>query len=597
MVNDVEPTMLGNVTSVHGSSLTVELVPQVMSGLIVIEGRTHRIGQVGSFVRIAQGYNELFGIITEASESVSDSSLQEPADSRLLKVELVGESIGEEFQRGISQYPSINDEVHIVTESDLLKIYGYDELKHVTIGRLSSSDSIRVGLDLNELVNKHSALVGSTGSGKSTSVASLLRSIVLNDEGDTKSPSARVVLFDLHGEYSSALNDIAQVYSVTPGGGENSLFVPYWCISPDSLIEFLCGKNEQLKNKFMDKMVESRKEFAAKHYPDIDQSKITPYSPIPFDIRKIWYDLYFEDTVTWNEKEHENPAISEEGSFSELQAPVFSPPAPSGNPPFKGGPHLYVRNLDQMRSRMLDEQYSFFLSPGPWTPMPNLEIESDLSQLIRDWLGKRSPITILDISGMPSSRLDLILGSMLDILFEASVWGRNLPEGMRSNPLLVVMEEAHRYLSSEINGVSKDMVKRIAKEGRKFGIGSMLVSQRPSEIDETILSQCGTFFALRVNNAADRSKIKSAMSDALSGMVDALPILRTGEAFITGEATQLPMRCKFRLPPEGRYPDSKDPKVSDQWSKEFTEHDFTRLVSAWRHQNANLDQNSGGNSG
>ena len=129
------------------------------------------------------------------------------------------------------------------------------------------------------------------------------------------------------------------------------------------------------------------------------------------------------------------------------------------------------------------------------------------------------------------------------------------------------------------------MVRRIAKEGRKFGLGTMLVSQRPSEIDETILSQCGTFFALRINNQTDRSRVKSAMSEGLSGLIDSLPVLRTGEAIVAGESAKLPMRCRFKLPSKGRYPDSIDPKVASLWAKDIVGEEYDKLVVAWRNQN------------
>ena len=132
------------------------------------------------------------------------------------------------------------------------------------------------------------------------------------------------------------------------------------------------------------------------------------------------------------------------------------------------------------------------------------------------------------------------------------------------------------------------MIRRIAKEGRKFGVGSMLISQRPSEIDETILSQCGTLFSLRITNATDRARIKSAMADGLSGIIDALPILRTGEAIVTGEAVKLPMRFKFRIPQEGQLPNSQDPKVAESWSEDAVQSDFESLVNCWRQQNSSI---------
>jgi hypothetical protein len=583
------PTYLGKITSVSGASILVELTPQVMSGLLIIEGKTHRIGQVGSFVRIPQGYNNLYGIISETTEhSENQGSTNQKITNRQIKVELVGEAVGNDFERGISQFPSISEEVHLVTEQDLVSIYGTQKDDQIVIGKLSSSDSINVSIDLDNLVNKHSAVLGSTGSGKSTSVGSLLRSIVTSHTKNILMPSARIVLFDLHGEYSSALNDIADVFSINPEKGTEDLYIPYWCVAPESLIGFLCGAQNDLKNKFMDLIVEEKIAFARKNKNlNLDIAKITPYTPIPFSLKKIWYDLYHFDTVTWNEKEMQTPAyrLDGEGDIDNLIAPIFRPPeTKTVGFTRKGGANNWKKHLDTMRSRLIDSQYSFFLSPGDWTPDKDYKVKNDLPHLIKNWIGNDKPITVLDLSGMPSDRLDLLLGSMLDILFESAIWSKNLDSGMKNNPLLLVMEEAHRYLSTENSGLAKSMVRRIAKEGRKFGVGSMIISQRPSEIDETILSQCGTLFSLRISNATDRARVKSAMSDSLSGIVDSLPILRTGEAIVTGEAAKLPMRFKFRIPQKGQFPNSHDPKVSENWSNDRADHNFEDLVTSWRQQ-------------
>jgi hypothetical protein len=581
------PTFLGAVISVSGSSINIELTPKVKSGLIIIEGKAHKIGQVGSFVRVPQGYNDLYGIISETSASSIDEK-SSIGEKRIIKVELVGESIGIDFERGISQFPSISDEAHLVTEKDLLKIYGKRENGQITIGRLSSSDSIQVSIDLDALVNKHSAILGSTGSGKSTSVASLLRSIVTNHKMDNiQLPSSRVVLFDIHGEYSAALSDVSNVYSISPKENEKKFIIPYWCVSPDSLIEFLCGNNDGLKNKFIDYIIEEKTQYVESNSQlKISPEQVTLYTPVPFRIDYIWYKLYFDDSVTWLEKTHITPVYAPDniGCHKKLIAPKFTPPAASGNPPFLGGKGNWKKQLDLMKSRLLDNQFSFFLKPDEWHPNDENVITKDIPDLIKNWIGGDKPITIIDLSGMPSSRLDLLLGSILDVLFESAIWGRNLSFGMKNIPLLLVMEEAHRYLSKANNGLAKNMVRRIAKEGRKFGVGSMLVSQRPSEIDETILSQCGTLFTLRINNSTDRTQVKSAMADGLASMMDSLPILKTGEAIVTGEAAKLPMRFKFRLPQEGQFPDSHDPAVSEMWSKPHQENSYESLINAWRQQ-------------
>lgn len=244
------------------------------------------------------------------------------------------------------------------------------------------------------------------------------------------------------------------------------------------------------------------------------------------------------------------------------------------------------RALDQMRTRLLDRQYAFLLNPGPWASDHDGATASNLEQLLEAWLGHDRSITILDLSGVPSAVLERLIGAILRIVYEALFWGREIPEGGRQRPLLVVMEEAHRYLNKEGSGLARDMAQRIVKEGRKFGIGAMIVSQRPSEVDETVLSQCGTFVALRLSNAADRNRVQSTLPDSLIGIAESLPVLRTGEAIITGEAAKLPIRCRVALPPESQRPRSEDPLVAERWSQTHAPGDYVRLASVWRAQDA-----------
>jgi hypothetical protein len=236
--------------------------------------------------------------------------------------------------------------------------------------------------------------------------------------------------------------------------------------------------------------------------------------------------------------------------------------------------------------------------------MPSVdgEVTQDLDSLVKNWIGSNRPVTILDLSGVPADILQTTIGALLRLLYEALFWARNLSQGGRHRPLLVVMEEAHIYLNDEFKGMASKIVQRIVKEGRKYGIGAMIVSQRPSEINPTILSQCGTFFALRLTNASDRNHITSALSDNLDGLTGMLPILRTGEAIILGEAVKLPMRTTIEAPPKHRRPDSQDPIVYDEivsdksqnpggWGiKMEYEPNYEELVETWRAQNPKIDK-------
>ena len=255
------------------------------------------------------------------------------------------------------------------------------------------------------------------------------------------------------------------------------------------------------------------------------------------------------------------------------------------------------QQLALLGSKLRDPQLAFLFNPGEWRPGIDGTASKDLDALLEDWLGSPAPISILDLSGVPPSVLTDLVGALLRIIYDALFWARNLPEGGRLRPLLVVLEEAHLYLGREHDGTASSAVKRIAKEGRKYGVGVMIVSQRPSEIDPTILSQCGTIFAMRLANDVDRGQVNGVASDGLRGLFDILPILRTGEAIVVGEAVSLPMRILVDPPKKNRWPDSRDPNVAVRgdsgqgyddeggWTTRRQSENYGIVVRQWRAQN------------
>ncbi|MFA4994145.1 MAG: DUF87 domain-containing protein [Bdellovibrionales bacterium] len=583
-----DPTYLGRVVSVSGATVTVELAASIASGLAIIGGHTYRVGQVGSFVRIPQGYQDLYGVVSEVGANVAPSSatLDDAETGRWMRVELAGEAIGETFERGISQHPNIHDSVHLVTDVDLKRIYGDGGNDQIPIGTLSSAENITIRLSLTNLVTRHCAILGSTGSGKSTTVASLLRSIIRPQE-DFQYPSARVLLLDIHGEYASALADVANVFSATPQPGEHQLYVPYWALETGELLDFLTGGlNETQEAAFAEKVYELKeKTLKAKAYPGLEAHSLTVDSPIPYSLKELWYELIKFETTTFTGAQRDVPALISEGDADKLTPPKFTPHAMGSAGPYLNSLAKGIRRqLNFLRSRILDRRYDFLLHPGEWEPSLDGATKKDLDALLEGWLGNSKPLTILDLSGVPSTALIQLIGSILRIIYEALFWSREKTEGGVLRPLLIVMEEAHRYVSPGANNSAASIIQRIAKEGRKYGIGAMLVSQRPSEIDETILSQCGTIAALRLSNPVDRARIKGALPDNLSGLMDLLPVLRTGEAIIAGEAARLPMRCRITLPPKDQRPRSSDPEVSDAWSKPKRKEGYERVIASWRAQ-------------
>jgi hypothetical protein len=586
------PTLLGRVGAVSGASISVRLSPGVASGITIIGGKSYRVGQVGSFIRVPQGYHSLYGIIADVGATAAPLAIRELKDSgeRWMTAQLIGEIVGSSFERGISQYPNVNDEVHLVTEEDLARIYGTTDAGQVVIGRLANAESISVRIDLDKLVTRHSAVLGSTGAGKSTAVASLLRSICVDSSSDSISfPSARVLLLDIHGEYGRALRSVSAIFRVTPGEGEHALHIPFWALDPVELLSFLMGKlDDKPLTQILDRIFEYKTERAqGQEIPGIDLTSMTADSPVPFSLNRLWFELLDPEIKTWDDRERTTPALIEQGDASTLKQPRYKPHSTTNTAPYINSVGVLGirRPLDQMRSRLLDRQYDFLLHPGPWEPDLKGQCAKDLPDLLETWLGHAKPITILDLSGIPSAVLMRLIGAILRIIYEGLFWGREKSEGAIRRPMLIVMEEAHRYLSKDTEGPARLMVQRVVKEGRKFGIGAMVISQRPSEVDDTILSQCGTFVALRLSNDTDRNRVKAALPDSLAGVIDTLPVLRTGEAIVTGEAARLPIRCRIALPAEENRPYSEDPEVARNWQTNRILESYDRVAASWRSQN------------
>ena len=578
-------TLLGHVGAVSGPTVNVRLSNTLSSGVAIIGGNLYSIAQVGGFVRIPLGFQDLFGIVTDVGATAAPVQDDVPS-ANWLRVQLVGESIGTAFERGIGRHPNVNDEVHIVTERDLARIYGSPGAGQVAIGRLSSAENVSVRVDISKIVTRHSAILGATGSGKSTTVTSLIRSIVAGDDGGTY-PSARVLMLDIHGEYGEALRDVASVFRVGSKHGEHELIIPFWALEPRELLEFLTGGLPDDKVlHFYDKIVSLKATSLQNgNFPGTSPESLTIDTPIPFSIHQLWYDMIDVELRTFEGTNRDKHALEEKGNPRSMTPPRYKPHAMGTAGPFLNTTAPGVRRqLVALRSRMMDRQYDFLLHPGGFEPDLDGATKEDLPSLLASWLGHEKPVTVLDLSGIPSTVLMRLVGSILKVIYEALFWSRDKSEGARSRPLLVVMEEAHRYLSSDSKNTAREVTQRIVKEGRKYGIGAMIVSQRPSEVDDTILSQCGTFFVMRMSNSRDRVHVQGTLPENLASMMDMLPVLRTGEAIVTGEAATLPLRCRITLPGEKHRPLSADPDVAEQWGLARRAENYDRVVASWRAQ-------------
>lgn len=601
------PTLLGVVQDVKGATISVSLNIETISGLSFIEGHGYRIGQVGSFIRIPIGFIDLFGVVSQVGAGAVPEHLvdKQPHGNRWMAVQLVGEGHRRgEFKRGVSQYPTIGDEVHLVTEQDLVRIYGRpDEPNFVRIGHLASAESIPALIDINKLVTRHCAVLGATGAGKSTTVAGLLAS--LSDKGIY--PSARIIVLDIHGEYAAALRDKATIFRINPNikYNEKPLFVPYWAMTFDELLSITFGTLDDAgRGALIEKITDLKLTTLGKKLrPGVSKDNLTVDTPVPFSIHKLWFDLYRLVIATHTQaggQSEQTEALLLDDSDKPVQPgdPMkVIPPKYKPHTQAKDTQKIYLstsplnirRQLESLASKLRDPRFDFLFRPGPWFPDVEGVPKQDLDMLLKEWIGGPQPISILDLSGIPVSILINLIGVLLRIIYDALFWARNLSEGGRERPLLIVLEEAHSYLGQGETGPAAQAVRRIAKEGRKYGIGAMIVSQRPAEVDTTILSQCGTIVAMRLSNPTDRNHVTGAVTDNLEGLFSMLPILRVGEAIITGEAANLPVRTLIDPPAKNRRPDSSDPLVYDSewpggWNRKMERSDYGEVVTVWRKQ-------------
>lgn len=592
---DNRQTEVGEIISVSGNTISVQLFDTIKSNMPVINGIVYRIGQIGSFLKVPLGYANLYGIVTQIGAAAIPERLKIEEENldfskwdnrQFLTIALIGEQIGRKFERGVFQSPTTGDKVHLVTIEDLNIIYGgYNETNSIDVGNISISESLNAKIDLNKLISRHCAILGSTGSGKSNTVGVLLKAIA-----DKGFKSSRILVIDPHGEYNSVLKSQSTVYKIRAdiGKGEKELNVPFWALPFNELMSIFAGNlTDQNREYFRTKLVEAKIKAAKENDIQIEEELITQDTPIPFSLKQLWFELDDFERQTYRERSKPETITDklQEGNADGLVSNIYQPAAAGGGSPFLNNQAKGILGfLDSIRLKLKDSTYSFLFTPGDYSPNLDGKVQKDLSDLLFEWLGSDKPITILDLSGIPNEIMISVSGTLLKIIYDALFWGQDLPNGGKEQPLLIVLEEAHNYLKAGEKSISSRTVQTIAKEGRKYGVGLALVTQRPSELDETVLSQCGTIIALRMNNAKDRNYIRGAIQDELQTMVDLLPSLRTGEGIVSGEGVRIPSRVQFYKLADA--PKGSDPNVSEKWSedKNITIDTYKQLLENWRNQ-------------
>jgi hypothetical protein len=595
------PTFVGRVASVLGGSVRVRLIG-LPSTLVLVDGESYRVGQLGAFLRIPLGYTSLYGVCTQVGadaapplppEAIAVPAIEEEqarADSyRWLTISLFGEAIGGSFDRGVGQYPTVGDEVHLVTPADLALIYaGRGDSDSLVVGQIASAAGLPARLQLSTLISRHSSVVGSTGAGKSNLVA-----IVLEALASDELPTSRTLVIDAHGEYASAVGKRGRVIHTGVGAhdDENSLRVPFWALPFDELIAIAMGQMQPHTEEALRDKVAAMKKEASKLLNDPPPLEtITADTPVPFSIEKFWFELEDQQRITYKEPGKQDSDTRcdplDPGDPAQLRPPEYPPAALGSAAPYLSKSRLQLaKQIDLLHSRLTDNRFRFmFDRSDDLHPGLDGRIKADLDTLLARWIGSDRPITVLDVSGLPPEVLGTVVGTMLRLIYDALFWAMDLPVGGRKQPLLLVLEEAHRFLPAGENTAAHRVVARIAKEGRKYGVGLMVVTQRPSDVDSAVLSQCGTMIALRVTNGTDRGAVAGMVPDDLGGLVDLLPSLRTGEALVLGDALQVPSRIRVRK--AAQKPIGDDPALPDAWRQKSRPDPglYASAVKNWRQQ-------------
>ncbi len=589
---------VGEIVEVSGATIKVELSGDVTELTRTHEGRVYPIGQVGSMVKIHFGRKVILGFVTllrMRSEEHLESGLpiSPEADQRLMEVELFSEAIWNSsgsklrLSRGVTTYPLPRQTVHLLTREEILAIYGaaegdrsdnsYNPL--VEFAYYAGADNAVCRANVDKMLGMHCAVLGSTGSGKSGAVAVLLHSMVEHKQPDGSSSDPRIVILDPHGEYGSAFGEIAIQYRAydLPNNGEavgELIRLPYWLMSADEFRMLVIGKTEfeaTSQNNIIYKALTHARMVAAGVVDKAPSShgSNAPNDGLDFDTPRPKLGVSHERILSFDHDKprpfcldelHNHILYVQAARVSNSEMVAIT--ATDFNKSFKS-------IIDKLAVIRRDPRINFMMSN--WSAStPTLE------QVIGQLVGRRNgdngckkPIRIMDISGLPNEVAGPLASMLARLLFQYKLYQTD--EERKKDPVLLVCEEAHRYVPDRGEAeyaAAQAAIRRIAREGRKYGIGLMLVSQRPSDIESTVIAQCGTWLVLRLTNAGDQQQVSRFLPDGLSGMTKALPNLAQQEAIFVGEGAAMPAKVKIRDLAKEKLPRSNSAKFVAGWSLE-----------------------------
>ena len=556
----VENLAIGKIVEVDGSHIVADLEPKLTELSRVYAGETYPIGQFGSIVKIHFGRRLIYAFVGRLRmkaeyELEHGVAPQASPDERVVEADLFGE--GEwthdsstapprwklRFERGVATYPLPQQTVYLTPKSELRFIYGHGKGPVVQLGEHVGSGGAHCYADMNELLGKHTAILGSTGAGKSGTVAAIIHSLL--DRGQAEGHAIwkpRIVILDPHNEYGAAFPIHKRLST-----DEGSLKLPYWLMNLSETIALVIGKTEFVatsqSNIVKTALINARAEVPPA--VGVDANKITVDSPTPYSLDKFKHEVEEQRPPGKDKKEQE---------------------------PF----NAVINKLETLQR---DVRMKFMMTPWDNATDP-------FAAILSQFVGEGEPVRIVDLSGVPNEVAGIASAVIARVLFNLKVWQSTAER--EGDPVLLVCEEAHRYVPNRGEAqyeAAQEAIRRIAKEGRKYGLGLFLVSQRPSEVEATVLSQCNSWIIHRVTNDADREHVRGMLPDSVAGLTKMLSGLRRREAIFVGQAAMLPSRILIRELTQDKLPRSNDIDFDKGWQNAPVDEARLNIIAKrWRYQ-------------
>ena len=548
-----EAERMGRIVAVTGAHAIILL--DAVDGFF---DENHRGAEIGTLMKVEGSTTITLALISALSSPMPTHSSTEK-ELRIVEVEFIGElpkgkdGLPTSFRRGVSNYPSLGDVVFRANRNELAMAYACDAETAVRVGHIQQDPSIPAMIKIDEMLGKHFAILGTTGTGKSCTVALILRRIL------EKNPQAHILLLDVHREYAQSFKGMSEV--ITP----DNMALPFWLLNFDEAVEILVGQQANreadvevlreiipiAKARYMGNQRRDKAGVVARNRDTLVENNIGVDTPIPYRTSDLTGVL--EEYI--------------------------------GKLELRGELAPYKRIKARIEAISRDPRYAFMF--GSLTVQDNMA--AVLAKLFRIPVNGK-PIAILELGGLPSEIINVVVSVLARLAFDFGVWSGG------KIPITFICEEAHRYVPNDRTSgfePTKRAISRIAKEGRKYGVSLGIVTQRPAELDPTILSQCNTIFSLRLTNERDQEILRAGISDAAASLLEFMPTMGAGEAITFGEGVALPTRIKFDLLPANELPRSNTASFTKNWSKDLPDDTFLHeVVSRWRAQTYNPDSSN-----